>query len=99
MQIVVLCFTALIIVFLILISLPKSNLGKTFLRIYGIVSYIITGLLALYAISPIDAVPDFIPVAGQGDDVAAIISAIGTAITGYVSLKKAAEKLKSRNNQ
>jgi uncharacterized membrane protein YkvA (DUF1232 family) len=37
---------------------------------------IIGALAAIYGISPIDVIPDFIPIAGQMDDVMVIIGAI-----------------------
>lgn len=83
----------LIVIFLILLSLPNSKLRQSISRIYAIVAFIISILSVFYIISPIDFVPDMIPVAGQGDDVVAAISALATAITGYVSWQKSKEKI------
>ena len=93
LEIAVICVSAIIVVFLILVSLPKSSLRKTILKIYGITAYIVSGVLALYVVSPIDAVPDFIPVVGFSDDIIAIVSAIASVITGYVSFQKSKEKI------
>ena len=52
----------------------------------GIVTVIL--LTLLYAISPIDAIPDFIPVAGQADDVVAVTA--GTATAGFLAFLRVA---------
>ena len=49
----------------------------------------------IYVVSPIDAVPDIIPVAGWLDDagvVAAAIGALGTVIASYLDYKKEKER-------
>ena len=49
----------------------------------------------IYVVSPIDAVPDFILVAGWLDDagvVAAAIGALGTVIASYLEYKKEKER-------
>jgi len=83
----------LIVIFLILLSLPNSKLCQSISKIYSIFAFAISILSVFYIISPIDFVPDIIPVAGQGDDVMAAISALTTAITGYVSYQKSKEKI------
>jgi len=83
----------LIVIFLILLSLPNSKLRQTILKTYSIISFIVTAISAIYIISPIDLVPDFIPVGGQADDFAAAITALATAISGYVSWQKSKEKI------
>lgn len=81
-------FGVLIVIFIILLALPKSRLRQSILKIYSIVSLIATIFSVGYIIIPIDIVPDIIPVAGQGDDLIAAISALATAITGYVAWQK-----------
>lgn len=52
----------------------------------GIITVILMTLL--YAVSPIDVVPDFIPVAGQADDVVAVTA--GTATAGFLAFLRVA---------
>lgn len=49
----------------------------------------------IYVVSPIDAVPDIIPIAGWVDDagvVAAAIASLGTVIASYLDYKKEKER-------
>ena len=86
----------LIVIFLVLLSLPKSHLRQSILKIYSIVSMVATIFSVGYIISPIDIVPDIIPVAGQGDDLVAAISALASAVTGYVAWQKSKEKISKK---
>lgn len=94
LKIIAIIIGAIIVIFLILLSLPNSKLRQSILKIYSIVSYIVAIVSAIYVISPIDAIPDFIPVAGQSDDLVAVISTLATAISGYVSWKKSKKEIK-----
>lgn len=71
--------------FLILLALPQSHLRYYVLRGLGIVFFTITGLLGLYIVSPIDALPDVIPLLGQIDDSGALVSAIVTGLSGAIA--------------
>lgn len=82
----------LIVFFLVLLALPKSRLRQAILKIYSIVSLITAILSVIYIISPIDIIPDFIPVVGQSDDLVAVIGALATSITSYISWQKSKEK-------
>lgn len=49
----------------------------------------------IYVVSPIDAVPDIIPIAGWVDDgavVATAIGGLGTVISSYLEYKKEKER-------
>jgi uncharacterized membrane protein YkvA (DUF1232 family) len=46
------------------------------------------GLSALYTLSPIDLIPDFIPVLGQIDDTGAVAAFIGLALSAYFEFRK-----------
>jgi len=86
----------LIVVFLVLLALPNSKLRQSILKIYSIVALISTIFSVGYIISPIDAIPDLIPVAGQGDDLVAVVSALATAVTGFISWRKSKDKIKEK---
>lgn len=75
----------LLALFVILLALPQSRLRYYVLRGLGTVFFTITGLLALYILSPIDALPDVIPVLGQIDDGGALIGAIVTGLSGALA--------------
>ena len=81
------CFgcCGLLTLFMILLALPQSRLRYYVLRGLGIVFFTVTVLLALYIISPLDAVPDVIPVLGQIDDGGALIGAIITGLSGALA--------------
>jgi uncharacterized membrane protein YkvA (DUF1232 family) len=69
------CGTLLILAFLVLLSMPKSQLRFFLLEILG---WSGTALAGLYILSPIDVIPDFIPVVGWIDDVGALIGGIAS---------------------
>ena len=91
---------ALIALFLVLISLPESKLGKAFLKGFGILNIVIAIMLGVYVVSPIDYIPDVIPVAGQSDDAAALVGLVIDGLIAYVSLKKSkTENIKVADKQ
>jgi hypothetical protein len=61
----VLCAAGLSGLVLILLSLPGSKLGSRLVQVFGWIVGLVASALVL---SPIDFVPDFIPVLGQADD-------------------------------
>ncbi|NMC60356.1 MAG: DUF1232 domain-containing protein [Candidatus Methanofastidiosa archaeon] len=54
-------------------------------------------ILGLYIVSPLDLLPDFIPVAGWGDDIGALIFMIGFIINGIRVGSKFKKKNKKQN--
>jgi uncharacterized membrane protein YkvA (DUF1232 family) len=65
---------------LILLALPGSRLRKVLSTVF----FTIAGVLGIYIISPLDFIPDLIPVLGQMDDVLASILAVISAIGGLL---------------
>jgi uncharacterized membrane protein YkvA (DUF1232 family) len=65
---------------LILLAIPGSRLRKVFATFF----FAIAGVLGVYMISPLDFIPDIIPVLGQIDDLLASVLAIVSAIGGVL---------------
>lgn len=64
-QTFLICGTLIVVAFLVLLSMPKSQLRFFMLEI---LAWTGTALAGLYILSPIDVIPDFIPIAGWLDD-------------------------------
>lgn len=71
---------ALIGLFVILLSLPKSRLRSIVLEFMG---WGTTAVSAVSVVSPLDPIPDVIPVLGQLDDVGMIVLGICSALFAY----------------
>ena len=71
---------ALAAIVLILLALPGSRLRKTFATLF----FAIAGVLGIYVVSPMDFIPDLIPLLGQLDDALATVLAIVNGIAGIL---------------
>lgn len=71
-------------------AIPQGNMTARRAIDWSTTGGIITVILLtlLYAFSPIDAIPDVIPVAGQADDVIAVTA--GTATAGFLAFLRIA---------
>ena len=69
-----------IVLVLILLAIPGSRLRKVFSAIY----FAVAALLGVYVVSPIDFIPDLIPLLGQSDDALASVIAIANAVAGII---------------
>ena len=70
------CGTLLLIAFGVLLAMPASRLREIVLPFVG---WAVAALGIAYVASPLDFVPDFVPVLGQCDDLVALCVAIGSA--------------------
>jgi hypothetical protein len=72
-------------VLIVCLSLPNSKLRDFLLPIVG---WGVVLLAGLYAVSPLDLVPDVVPVLGWIDDAGAIALGLGSAIAALTAKGK-----------
>ncbi len=65
---------------LILLALPGSRLRRAFAALF----FAIAGVLGVYIVSPIDFIPDLVPLLGQLDDALATLLAVVNGIAGIL---------------
>jgi uncharacterized membrane protein YkvA (DUF1232 family) len=86
-------FTVLV---LILLAIPGSRLRKVFSAIY----FLVAALLGVYVVSPIDLIPDIIPLLGLSDDAVASVVAMANAVAGiilYLRRRSSPSELQNKN--
>ena len=81
--VVAVCVAAIVIAFGILVALPRSPMRDFLLRLSGRLGA--TAAAGVYALSPIDAIPDFIPALGQADDIGVLLLLLYYWYTFFVS--------------
>lgn len=85
LKVFVLCGSLLFIAMLVLLSLPQSRLRCVGLELS---KWVLCAGLALLTVSPIDALPDAIPVVGWLDDIGYIVAAVAAARSAMGDRKK-----------
>jgi uncharacterized membrane protein YkvA (DUF1232 family) len=75
LSIIFICLTALAALFLVLLALPQSRLRSNLLEVLGWTGVAASTSLIL---SPVDFIPDMIPVVGQADDLVYLLCAIAS---------------------
>ena len=69
-----------LVLVLVLLAIPGSRLRKVFSAIY----FIVAALLGVYVVSPIDFIPDIIPLLGLSDDAVASVIAVANTVAGII---------------
>lgn len=76
---------ALLLALMVCLSLPSSKLREFLVPILG---WAMAALCGVYVISPLDALPDVIPVLGWIDDAGAVVTGVGCAIAAITAKSK-----------
>ena len=85
----VICGAALMALFLILLAIPQTKFRSLVLEFLGWTG---AAASAVAVISPLDLVPDIVPVAGQIDDVGYLVTGLICAVLAYLQRKGRATK-------
>ncbi len=91
LQLICVCITLLSFSTMVLLALPKSKLRSCVLEA---LKYVMAAGFALLILSPIDIVPDVIPVLGQLDDLGYFAGAL-TAVASAVKERRARRLLEN----
>jgi hypothetical protein len=87
LKVLLLCAVALAALVLVLLALPHSKLRSSVLEIMGWAGGVASTSLIL---SPVDLIPDMIPVAGQADDFVYLLCAVASF---WIAWKKRSQRL------
>jgi len=82
-----LCGTSLAAAMMVLVSLPHSPMKDLLVQVVG---WLFAILCAIYAISPIDIVPDFLVPIGFVDDIGVAIAGVTSAMAAWRAGKRRA---------
>jgi uncharacterized membrane protein YkvA (DUF1232 family) len=89
----------ILVLLIILLSLPNSPLRKLLLKVVGGFLYAVTAISILYIISPADLLPDVLPLLGQVDDAAALITGVLNLAGGTIMLFQGRKPLKPSTSE
>lgn len=84
-RMIIICGTLLVGGFMVLVAMPQSKMREILMPIVG---WAVAALSAVYVVSPLDIVPDFIPIAGWLDDGGAIVTGIAGAVMAMKAQKE-----------
>ncbi len=87
LQTLFVCATVFGMGFIILLALPKSKLRSYCLEV---MKYLMAMGLAILVVSPVDVMPDFVPILGQADDIGYIVGAIASVASAIKERKERA---------
>lgn len=85
LSLIAILLTVLIALWLVLMALPTSRLRHFMTIVYSRALYLLCGIFIIYIASPMDIIPDIIPVLGQADDAVTLVAAIFTGLLGWMA--------------